>query len=300
MIYELRKSDYNKIQHLFNKLSFTLCDDAVIKGIRPGKIYADSVTNPKTAFIWAKPSEFCLTGYPSNDHFNSSLQNLLDEKIMPEVLRHNIKFSVLYCSSDVWDSKLKFLLKSQRSKKSYRWLHDFKQPTVSWKAVIPSGFHVEHIDEVLLRNKNLENINKVIDYIRFNWNSVDNYIQKGFGFCLRCEDVIVSWCISGNNVDKKCKMTIGTGEKYRNKGFASITTYVFLEHCIKGNLIPVWHCGTENLPSLAVAKKMGFKKELLYPVYTWTPNMSTYFLWLLKNRPSTLIPAAIQLSRNKL
>jgi len=298
MIYELRKSDYAKLQPLFKELSFTLSDDAVIKGIRPGKIYVDNVTNPKTAFVWAKPSEFCLAGYPDNDQFNSSLQSLVDEKITPELLSHNIKFSVLYCSSDVWDSKIKFIFKSQFSKKNYRWLHSFKQPKVGWKSKIPSGFHVERIDEVFLRSKNLLNINKVIDYIIFNWNSVDNYIQKGFGFCLLRADEIVSWCISGNNVGKKCKLTIGTDEKYRNKGFASLIASIFLEHCLKDNLMSVLHCGTENLPSIAVAKKIGFEKELLYPVYTWVPNMRAYLLWLLKNKPSALAPAVIQLSRN--
>ena len=298
MIYELRKSEYAKIQPLFKELSFTLSDDAVIKGIRPGKIYVDNVTNPKTAFVWAKPSEFCLAGYPDNDQFNSSLQHLVDEKIMPELLSHNIKFSVLYCSADAWDSKIKFIFKNQSAKKNYRWLHTFKELKVGWKAKIPSGFHIERIDEVFLKSKNLLNIKKVYDYIFFNWNCIEDYIQKGFGFCLLYAHEIVSWCISGNNVGNKCKITIGTEEKYRNKGFASLISSIFLEHCHKDNLIPFWHCGTENLASIAVAEKMGFEKELLYPVYTWVPDIRTYLLWLLKNKPSALIPTVIQLSRN--
>ena len=298
MIYELRKSEYTTIQPLLKKLTFTLSDDAVIKGIRPGKIYVDNLTNPKTAFVWAKPSEFCLSGSPDNDQFNSSLKNLVDEKITPELLSHNIKFSVLYYSSADWDCKIKFILKSQSSKKNYRWLHKFKQQKVSWKRKIPSGFHVERIDELFLKSKKLNNINNVIDYILFNWNSVENFIKKGFGFCLLCGDEIVSWCISGDNVGKKCKLTIGTDEKYRNKGFASLIASIFLKDCLNNNLIPVWHCGTENLASIAVAEKIGFEKEQLYPVYTWTPNKSAYLRWLLKNKPNALIPTVIQFSRN--
>jgi len=294
MSYELRKSDYYKVRHLLKELSFTLSDDAVMKGIRPGKICVDDVKNPKTAFVWAKPSEFCLAGYPDNDQFNSSLQNLIVEEIAPELLSRNLNFSVVFCCSDVWDSKIQFIFKSLSSTKKYRWLHAFKKRKVSWKVVVPSGFRAERIDEVFLESKNLLNINKVIDYIIFNWDSIYNYIQKGFGFCLVCGDEIVSWCISGNNVGKKCKLTIGTDEKYSNKGFASLTVSVFLSHCIKNNLKPVWHCGTENLPSIAVARKMGFEKESIFPVYTLVPNRWAYTLWLLKNKPRALTHTLIQ------
>ena len=299
MLHELKKSEYNKIQHLFKELSFTLSNDAVINGVRSGRIYVDNVTDPKSVFVWAKPSEFFLVGNPGNDLFNLSVHKLLEEKIMPELLRNKIDFSVFYCSSDEWDDKLEFILRSHVIRKNYRWLCRFNQSTFRHKTEIPSELNVARIDELLIKKK-LLNVKKVIDYISFHWNSIENYVQKGFGFCLLLNDVIVSWCISGNNVDKKCEMIIGTDERFRNRGFASILASVFLDYCITSNLTPIWQCGTENLPSMAVADKLGFKKELLYPVYVWSPNISDYFFWLLRNKPVALIPLAIQLSIAKL
>lgn len=275
---------------MFKELGYTSAVNAIIEGNRPGKIYVDDMEFPKTAFAWAKPSEYYLVGCPNNNEFNFALHKLITNAINPETVNHKIRFSVLHCSEDVWDKKINVILKNQHYRKSYRWLFTFKQLKVNCKRRIPKGFHIECINEEFLKRTSLKNLNTVADYIIFKWNSINDFLQKGFGFCLLHGNSIASWCISGNHVEGKCEITIGTHEKYQNKGCATLIASAFVEHCISKNLTPSWHCGYDNLASIAVAEKVGFEKVLKYPVYIWTPTTKPDLFWRMKNKLKKLVP----------
>jgi RimJ/RimL family protein N-acetyltransferase len=272
MLCELRREEFRKIRSIFEELAYTLAIDSVIEGNRPGKIYVDDVESPKTALVWAKPSEFFLAGHPDNHEFNSSLQKLMIKEVIHEIMKHPIKYSVLFYGSDAWEKEIRSILKGQFPKKGYRILFTFKKLKVDWKRGLPAGFYMERIDEAFLKRTDLKNINKVTDQIDFKWNSIADFTSRGFGFALLHRDTIVSWCISSNNVREKCEITIGTDEKYQNRGFATLLASAFVERCISKNLTPSWHCGCNNLPSIAVAEKVGFEKTLKYPIYYWIPN----------------------------
>jgi RimJ/RimL family protein N-acetyltransferase len=40
-----------------------------------------------------------------------------------------------------------------------------------------------------------------------------------------------------------------------------------VDYCLTEYITPHWHCWADNLPSVAVAEKVGFKKSLVYPAY---------------------------------
>jgi RimJ/RimL family protein N-acetyltransferase len=282
MIYELKKNECERTSSLFKDLSYNLTVDAIIEGNRPGKIYVDSMTNPKTAFAWAKSSEYALVGSHRIDEFNLSLQRLIDERITPEVIKHHITFSVLFYYPVIWNEKIEVILRNVAARKSYRWRFTFRKLKVNWKDRVPSGFHIERINEKLLKATSLRNVDRVDDLIVFKWGSIEDFLRKGFGFSLVNENNIVSWCVSGNNCKNKCEITIGADEETRNRGFATLLASAFVEYCISEDITPSWHCGIENLPSIAVAEKVGFEKDLMYPVFTWVSKKHHNSYWLLR------------------
>jgi GNAT superfamily N-acetyltransferase len=298
MLYELEKAEYKKVLPVFRELSYTLGDDAIIEGNRAGRIYVDDVTNPKTAFVWGEPSEFYLAGDFNNDKFNLSLQKVITEEITPEVMKSSFRFCVLHYSPSGWDRKIKSLVQNQTLRKTFRWWLIFKSLKVDRTTLANYDFHIEPIDNNLLKKECLVNMNKVVDYVTFKWHSIEDFVRRGFGFCLLHRHTIVSWCISSNNVGKKCEITIGTDEKYRNKGFGTLVASALVRQCVSRDLIPSWHCGDDNLPSLAVAEKIGFEKALLYPVYTWLPETREYLFWLMKNNPKKIFSSAIRILLN--
>jgi RimJ/RimL family protein N-acetyltransferase len=298
MIYELKDNEFEKTFSLFKDLSYNLTVDAIIEGNRPGKIYVDNMADPKTAFAWAKSSEYALVGSHKNDAFNLSLQRLIAEKITQETKKHNITFSVLFYYPDIWNEKIDTVLRNFAARKSFRWRFTFRKLKVSWKDRIPSGYNIERIDKKLLKAASLRNVDRINDLIVFKWGSIDDFLREGFGFYLVNENNIVSWCISGNNCKNKCEITIGTHEKTRNRGFATLVASAFAEYCVSEDITPSWHCGIENLSSIAVAEKVGFQKSLTYPVFTWEPKKQPHSRWPLKNKPKMIFSSIVKFFRH--
>ena len=52
------------------------------------------------------------------------------------------------------------------------------------------------------------------------------------------------------------------------RGFATITASAFVEHALEQGLTPHWDSWKMNLPSVAVAHKVGFRLISEYAVFT--------------------------------
>ena len=299
--YKLKKKDMEKALPLFKGLHFTLAVNAIIEGNRPGEIYLDDLENPKTAFALATKGPACyLVGFSDNDEFNSSVQSVIIERITPKVKRLGYEFSVIRFSPDEWEKKIGVILKNQRFWKGYwLWFNTVRRLKANLKELVPVGFSVQQVDQKLLKRVNLKNLNTVVNII-LKWNSIDDFMRKGYGFCLIHESTIVSWCVMNKRAGKICEIAIGTDEKHRNAGFATLVGTALLEYCFSKNLEPCWHCPSDNLSSIAVAEKIGFKKKLVYPTYNWFPRWYTYLHWIMKKKPRTLIPTIIRILRSLL
>lgn len=80
MILELKKRDYHQVRPLFRELEWNLITSAVIEGTSPGRIFADRVEGPRSAFMCTVEGYY-LAGYEGNDEFNTSLNKFILERI---------------------------------------------------------------------------------------------------------------------------------------------------------------------------------------------------------------------------
>ena len=96
---------------------------------------------------------------------------------------------------------------------------------------------------------------------------MERFFKFGFGFSLVTKRRIVSWCTAEYVSRGKCGIGIETIPEYQNRGFATITASAFVEYCIQKGIRPHWKCNRDNLASRRVAEKVGFMKELEYPVH---------------------------------
>ena len=53
---------------------------------------------------------------------------------------------------------------------------------------------------------------------------------------------------------------VSTDEAFRGSGLATAATSIVARHLQEAGRIPVWSCGEDNMPSLRVAQKLGFKE----------------------------------------
>ena len=68
---------------------------------------------------------------------------------------------------------------------------------------------------------------------------------------------------SGSNFE----LGLATDLAFRGQGLATGVASACVDYCQAEYITPHWHCWADNLPSVAVAEKVGFKKSLIYSTY---------------------------------
>ena len=269
MIHELKPEQFQSVRNLFDDLAYSLVINAVIEGIKPGRVLVDEAENPRTAFLWDWKHRFYLAGYEHNAAFNNALRKLITDEILPE-LRTSLGLEGFYlsCSPSTWEGVLFELFEDRSLVEDRRRYYLFEGKKAGRKGPIPSGFTLRRVDAELLKDITLRNLGDLHEEIGSEWASQEVFLRDGFGFCLVGGDEIASWCLSEFNRGDKCEAGVYTVREHRRKGFATLTTTALLEHCAANNVTQVgWHCWESNLGSIAVAEKAGFKKIKDYPVY---------------------------------
>ena len=137
-----------------------------------------------------------------------------------------------------------------------------------WRMSVPSGFSVRQIDADLLATDRLHGIEILRNEIQTGWHSVEDFLHTGFGYCLLRENEIVTWCTAEYVSAGKCGIGIETAVEHMRRGFATITASAFVEHAVAKGITPHWDSWKMNLPSVAVAHKVGFRLISEYAVFT--------------------------------
>ena len=269
MIHELKKRDYEKVRSLFEELEWNLITSAVIEGTSPGRVYADRVEDPRTAFMCTVEGYY-LVGYDNNDEFNTSLNKLLFARIFAgDTVRKDETDVAIGFHPDSWKEKMPIIFQGRIPLTAARRLYVCTALKVDhWRNNLPEGFQIQRIDEKLLRTPHLEIPEHIRGWMKANWGSTSDFVEKGFGFCTLHDKRIVSWsladCVSGN----ACEIGIHTREDYRRQGLATLTAAATVDHSLSSGLKYVgWHCDEYNLGSIGVAEKVGFKLERKYIQY---------------------------------
>jgi len=269
MIHELKKRDCEKVRPLFKGLEWNLITSAVIEGTSPGRVYADRVEDPRTAFMCTAEGYY-LAGYDNNDEFNTSLNKLIFERIFAgDTVRKDETDVAIGFHPDSWKDKMLIIFQGRIPLTTARRHYVYTELKVDhWRGHVPKGFQVQRIDEKLLRTPHLEIPEHVTDWMKTNWGSISNFMKKGFGFCTLHGKRIVSWsiadCVSGN----ACEIGIHTREDYRRQGLATLTAVAAVDYSLSSGFRQVgWHCDEYNLGSIGVAEKVGFTLERKYIQY---------------------------------
>lgn len=278
MIHRLNETEYEKVRSLFKELDYNLIIRAVIERTSPGRIYVDDVANPKTAFLCSVEGYY-LAGYPDNNAFNHSLNRLIMKKFFTgDTVRKDETDISIGFHPDSWEDKMDVIFRGRTPLKAFRRHYVCSElKVVDWKAQISDGFAVRRADKKLLEEPGLKIPNHMIDWMEINWDSIDDFLEKGFGFCLVHGKEVVSWsladCVSG----RACEIGIRTRSDYRRRGLATLIVATAVDHCLSHGFTSVgWHCNEFNLGSIGVAEKVGFMKERSYVQYYCVYNEANH------------------------
>jgi RimJ/RimL family protein N-acetyltransferase len=267
MIQRLEENEYERIRPLFDGLRYNLVIDSVIDGNTRAWVYADDVSCPRSAFMWNRQDAMLLAGDADNDEFNRALDRLITEEIIPDARERYIPHLSLHYFPQAWESKAGVILRDKHPVKARRRFYTLADLKVDWKAGLRPGYTMQRMDDKLLARTDLKNVDQVLGWILSFWHSTQDFTRTGFGFCLIQGETILSWCLSVFASENEFELGLATDAAYRKQGLATLTASACIDHCTTHQLTPLWHCWDGNLPSIAVAEKVGFEKTLEYTVY---------------------------------
>jgi GNAT superfamily N-acetyltransferase len=268
MLYRLQSTGYARAGSLFATMECHLIIRAVIAGSSPGAVYVDHPEQPSAA--WVSSAEGCyLAGDPENATFVNALRDMLAVTFLAE------PGSDLYLTVDSprWERQLAFIVPHRSLFREHRRHYTCRSVLLDWRARLPDGYTMRHIDAQLLAEPGLHIPEHIQSWMAANWGSPAAFLANGLGACTLHGDQIVAWsladCIAGDH----CEIGIHTAPAYRRRGLASLTAAAMVEQCLAHGIVAVgWHCGEENTGSWKTAEKVGFVQTGTYVTHYFSAS----------------------------
>lgn len=271
MIYELKKSEFHRIEHMMGGDLINLEIKSVANRYNPGWIFVDNVKSPKSALIWSKGIEgFYFLGKENNLEFTDYLDAYITDVIISRAKNMGLNRFEFSGTSKEWDITLEKVFEKRKLCRSKQFVYKHKNIEKSLKNqnILPDGVSVRKVDGEFLKT-NIENIDFVKEKVLEWWNTFEDYYNKGIGYCVIYENTIVTSCISSFVSDDAMQSHIVTLEKYRKSGFAKMAVSEFLRYCMKNNYEPYWDCMETNAGSRGVSESLGYCKDFEYRLYSF-------------------------------
>lgn len=239
---------------------------SVLEGTRPGRVLADDPTAPRMAIVDAgdpRRHHLYLFGDPDPGDFRRLVPELIAGRLpangmplwtTPDGWRG--EGCVLQATSVAWRALLQSLFSVRRA----RLVFDFQDS--SWVSALdrqkqaPAGFDLCPIHDRPI-----------------GWEGRDINPERGFGYCVRFGDHVVSRCFCEFLGGKRVEITVVTDAGFERRGLAYLVCCAFIDECLANGLRPAWSCDATNDASAGLAAKLGFVKSfdligyLLHPSF---------------------------------
>lgn len=267
MLYQLALENFHLTQSLFDTET-RLAVTAVLAGESPAELYVDDPAAPQAAILILWNHRIYLAGSPINKEFSHAFSALLHERYVPQESAGRPFIRAVDFTPSSWEERLASLftdIESFRAERQYYCIHLSKPiPPPS----LPEGFVLRKVDEALLAQPSLGNYESLVEEIHSESPSVDDFLQRKFGYCLQYGQELVGWCLSEYNHGNQCELGIETLESFQRRGLATATALATMAHAQAEGIRTIgWHCWKRNIASSGLARKLGFEHVEDYPVW---------------------------------
>lgn len=101
------------------------------------------------------------------------------------------------------------------------------------------------------------------------YGTAEQFFQKGLGYCLVRADEILAEVYLTPAVQGVREIGVRTQEAYRGQGYGIVLSAYGIKVCERLGDRVYWNTAQQNLASIAIARKLGFQRERVYPVRIW-------------------------------
>jgi RimJ/RimL family protein N-acetyltransferase len=265
-MYEIEPAVYEQVRPLFPNIDVHLAVKALLSGNVQGQVYVDDSARPQSAM--ARIGElFYLGGSPEKQTFNRELSQFFVELVYPQRIASGPGRFIIKCTVDEWARQVDVLLPGKFPIPKRQQYYLGGEVRHDWRAMLVSDITIRTVDRALLA-EGLAGLDDLQEEMRSERPSVEEFMNKSFGFVLIRGNEIIGWCLSEYNCGDRCEVGIAMAERYRRQGLATLLASAFIEYARAHGIAHVgWHCDVDNVASIATALKLGFTRVLEYPVF---------------------------------
>lgn len=184
-----------------------------------------------------------------------------DAEEVNELINVNPIF-IITAQNDEWDAKLKECFAGRTQEISFTQFSSDKIRKAQLEniiASIPDDYVIKSFDKEMAKQavKDLEN-----EYLFENFTSVEDYLQRGIGYCIIHQNQVVCAATSMAKSKTAIDIEIQTHKNYRRKGLATIAGAKLVLGCMEQGVEPTWLAA--NPESEKLANKLGYQKTGMY------------------------------------
>jgi GNAT superfamily N-acetyltransferase len=128
---------------------------------------------------------------------------------------------------------------------------------------VPDGCEIRQVDAALFGK--LEDATGLVEI----YGSVERALETIIGFCLLVNGEVACEAVSGPPVGDIIEVGMTTREAYRRRGYATVTCAHLIRACEARGYQTYWNTNAANLPSVAIARKLGYRTAREYQLFGW-------------------------------
>jgi hypothetical protein len=231
---------------------------AVLEGRVPGRVFVDQAANPCAAVVCNLNGFYFALGTPDEDLLLDLSTRLRQEPLSKEA-------TVLFGDSPAWQPALRRAFEPLGAQPTARLGFDWR-PSAALLAEdparrLPAGYTfgpiTVEIAQGILDGTATEEYGLDPWFIR-TAGGPQAYVKPGLGLAVLRGSVVTSICGYCGLGGGEAELEVGTIPSCRGLGLATAVSLAFLHQCQEKGWLPAYTCGSKNLPSIGVAKKLGF------------------------------------------
>lgn len=251
MVIPIEASKRDSLKSLFEECRYDrVLIDSVLEG-HFGKAVADAVDEPQVARL--DSGAFTILGGNSE---TDRVDEILEVAPIYYVSPQNKK----------WKQKLEEIFGPRISILKFT---DFTSARINqskladWLMQLPPSFEVKQLDKHLAKRITSELRN---EYFFENFQTLDDFLNRGIGFCIVNNDKIVSAATSVAQSSKAIDIEIETLPEYRRRDLGTVVGAKLVLYCLENGIRPRWLAA--NVVSERLALKLGFRIGETYETFS--------------------------------
>ncbi|MFD1885395.1 GNAT family N-acetyltransferase [Paenibacillus wenxiniae] len=178
--------------------------------------------------------------------------------------------AVIFSQNEQWDAMIEAEMKGMfQPMKRYAFVYEQSDAGQAAEMArqaeqrLPDGYKLATITpSVIQKSRGFDE-----KYIKRFWQTMDNYVQHGFGFCILYEGQSVCECITIAANPDCAEVDIHTAATHQRKGLAFVVAQAFIAESVRRGIRPRWDCNAANEASAGLAHKLGFRPTSTYRMW---------------------------------